>query len=512
MLLSIPPIRQRAHYAIVPWSPTGGKGREIDIISVMKVLFAVWELDPFFKIGGLGDVARALPGALKKLDIDIRVMVPYYKVVKFGRTKKTRKGKFQFQYAGKKETVEIWEIIHPHMNFPAYFLKNKRYLDQVGDINTWGFFDKAVVEGIKSNVLNWQPDIVHINDSHCGFIPLLLKLAKLPIKTMLTIHNLGYQRKTSIDVVKNMDIDPRHCKILQWEIKERQINFLQEAIVHSDVITTVSPTYSREILTEEFGAGLNEILTGKAGRLFGILNGIDIDFSHTTHDRAVKFPYGPTEKRENGKIEYYGWKEGKKLNKEFLQKKLGLKIQADIPMLCFIGRFAPLQKGLDILHTMLRRVDQEKLEVVILGSGNTDWEERYKWLSTFYPKYISCNFQFDDNLAHQIYAASDFILIPSRYEPCGLIQMIAMLYGTIPIANKTGGLKDSIRDGYNGFLFSKYSSEALEDRTVKAVEMWKNDRDKFEKIVENALTTDFSWDKSAKEYLSLYNKLINNNF
>ncbi len=476
----------------------------------MNVLFVVWELDPFFKIGGLGDVARALPGALKKLDVDIRVMVPYYKVVKFGKNKKVKRGKFKMKYAGKNETVEIWEVIHPYMKFPAYFLKNSRYLDIIvpRDQDPWGFFDKAVVEIIKNNILNWTPDIVHVNDSHGGLIPQLIKLEKLPVKSMLTIHNLAYQKKTSLDVIKNVGINPSSSKAFLWEIKEKQINFLLEGIMHADIITTVSPTYAKEILSEEFGCGLNEFLRGKEGRIFGILNGIDIDFSHTTHDTAVKYPYGPSEKRVDGKIEYYNWKEGKKLNKQFLQKKLGLKVDNNIPMLCFIGRIDILQKGLDILHTMLRRIDQTQVEIVILGSGDPHWEERFKWLSTFYPKNISCNFLFDDKLAHQIYAASDFIIIPSRYEPCGLIQMIAMLFGTIPIAHSTGGLKDSISDGRNGFLFSTYNSEALEEKIKKAVHIWENDKKAFEEIVQNAFATDFSWDKSAKEYLTLYNKLI----
>ncbi|RJQ38507.1 glycogen synthase [Candidatus Microgenomates bacterium] len=474
----------------------------------MKILFAVWELDPFFKIGGLGDVARALPGALKKLGADIRVMVPYYKVVKMGRNKKTKVGELKIEYAGKKETVEIWGVLHPYMKVPAYFLKNSTYLDTAISIDTWGFFDKAVVEILKNNILNWQPDIVHVNDCHCGLIPHLIKLAKLPIKTMLTIHNLAYQKKTSLDVIRHVGINPNCSKSILWETKEYQVNFLLEAITHSDIITTVSPTYAREILTEEFGCGFNEILKGMEGRIFGILNGIDIDFSHTTHDKAVKYPYGPTEKRIDGKIQHYGWDKGKRLNKEFLQKKLGLKVDNNIPMICFIGRIDAKQKGLDILHTMLRRIDQTQFEFVILGSGDADWEERYKWFSTFYPKHISCNFLFDDSLAHQIYAASDFIVIPSKYEPCGLIQMIAMLFGTIPIAHSTGGLKDSIKDGYNGFLFSKYDSEGLENKVMKAVDVWKNDRTAFEKIVQNAQATDFSWNKSAEKYLALYASLL----
>ncbi|HYM65327.1 MAG TPA: glycogen/starch synthase [Candidatus Sulfotelmatobacter sp.] len=476
----------------------------------MNVLFVVWENDPFFKIGGLGDIARSLPGALKTLNIDTRVIIPYYKVVKFGRSKKTKIAVLDLIYAGKKEKVEIWQSFNPYTNVIAYFLKNKKYLDIAIPMDTWGFFDKAVVEVIKSNVLNWKIDIVHVNDWHCGLIPLLIKIEKLPIKTMLTIHNLFHQGKSNIDIVKKMGIDPRLSKTLSWEIKDKQVNFLLEAIVHADVITTVSPTYAKEMLTEEYGYGLHEILKGREGEIYGILNGIDIDWRHTTRDPAVRFPYGPKEKLVDGKIEYYNWKEGKLLDKKFLQKKLGLKVDKNIPMICFIGRLVEAQKGIEILHTMIRRIDQTKYQFVILGTGDKDWEERFKWFSTFYPKYISTIFRFDDPLAHQIYAASDFIVIPSKFEPCGLIQMIAMLFGTIPIAHKTGGLKDSIKDGFNGFLFSNYSSEALEERVMKAVDIWKNDRPKYEQMVENALATDFSWKKNAEEYLKLYEKLLEN--
>jgi starch synthase len=248
------------------------------------------------------------------------------------------------------------------------------------------------------------------------------------------------------------------------------------------------------------------------GRIFGILNGIDTDWRNSTHSKAVRFPYSQTEERTTNDAKYYDWKEGKKLNKQFLQRKLGLKVDNNIPLLCFIGRLDPKQKGLDIMHTMLRRtVENPEFEFVILGDGDKNWEERYKWLSTFYPKFISCNFKFDEVLAHQIYAGADFIVIPSLYEPCGLIQMIAMLFGTIPIAHRTGGLIDSIKEGFNGFLFSDYSSEALEKTITKATAIWKNDKNKYSEMVENALQTDFSWTKSGQEYLSLYEKLLSYN-
>lgn len=476
----------------------------------MNVLFVVWENDPFFKLGGLGDIARSLPGALKEIGVDIRVIIPYYKVAKFGRNKKTKIGNYSFIYAGKSVKVEVWQSLNPYTKVIGYFLKNKKYLDVVIPVETWAFFDKAVVELLKTKILDWNIDIAHVNDYHGGLIPLLIKQELLPIKTMLTIHNLAHQGKGSVNLIRKMGIDPHSCRVLEWEIKSRQINFLQEAIIHSDIITTVSPTYAKEILTEEFGCGLHEILRGREGLIYGILNGIDTDWRHTTRDKAVRFPYGKDEKISDGKIEYYNWKEGKALDKEFLQKKLGLKVNKNIPMFCFVGRLSAEQKGLDILHRFLRRVDQTKFQFVVLGTGQKEWEERFQWLSTFYPKYISCNFKFDDTLAHQIYAASDFIVIPSKYEPCGLIQMIAMLFGTIPIAHKTGGLKDSIKDGINGFLFSAYTSEALEDKVNKALTMWKNDKPSYEKMVEQAISTDFSWKKNAREYLKLYNKLLEN--
>lgn len=478
----------------------------------MKVLFAVWELDPFFKMGGLGDVARSLPGALKSLGVDIRVITPYYKVEKMGRNKKQKIADFSFSYAGKNRKVEVWETIHPDTGVISYFLKNKTYLDKPTPVDTWGFFDKAIVELIKDNLLKWRPEIIHVNDRHGGLIPLLLRIEKIPIKTMLTIHNLAYQGKAPIKTITDMGIDPSACRVLEWEIKSRQINFLLEAIIHSDMVTTVSPTYAKEILTEEYGNELNDYLKGKEGRIFGILNGIDIDWRYDAHDRSVRFPYnGDIEKTVDGR-RYYSWKEGKKLNKLYLQKRLGLKVDENIPLLCFIGRLDPRQKGLDIMHTMLRRnAENMKFEFVILGDGDKDWEERYKWLSTFYPKYISCNFKFDEALAHQMYAGADFIVIPSLYEPCGLIQMIAMLFGTIPIAHKTGGLIDSIKEGRNGFLFSKYTSEALEKTISHAISMWKTDKSNYEEVVENAMHTDFSWTKSAKEYMSLYNNLLGEN-
>ena len=454
----------------------------------MKVLFAVWELDPFIKVGGLGDVAESLPRALSSLGIDIRTVIPFYKVVKLGRTKKKLVKYFTLKYADELQKVEIYEVVHPVSKVPVYLLKNKRYLDDPKFPDTFAFFNKAIVAMVAENYVSWIPEIIHCNDVHTALIPLLLKENKMSTKTMLTIHNLTYQGRTSLEILARIGLEKNNCQVVQWETEAKKINFLLEGITHADIITTVSPTYAKEILTEEYGAGLEEVLRAKEARIFGVLNGID------DHRRET--------------AQKYSWQDEKKLSKQYLQKKLGLKVDESIPLLAFIGRFDPKQKGIDILHKMLRTIDLSSYEFIVLGKGDLEWEERFQWLDTFYPKNVACEFVFNDRFAHQMYAASDFILIPSKFEPCGLIQMIAMSYGTIPIAHRTGGLIDSIKNGDNGFLFNNYSAETLRETVEKAVHIWRHEKKHYHEMVENALSTDFSWDKSAKEYLRLYEKLI----
>lgn len=477
----------------------------------MKVLFVVWEMAPFFKFGGLGDVARALPAALKDLGVDVRVVLPFYKVVKLHRRKKDLIARLKVDFAGKKEKVEIYQVVHPLNKIPVYFLKNKKYLEIVVGNDTFAFFNKAVVEAVKQNCFLFTPNIIHCNDHHTGLVPLLVKEAGLSIKTILTIHNLAYQGRTSLKILDRLGIERSRGGLIRWEIKSRQINFLMEGIIHADAVTTVSPTYAREIMTEEFGMGLEEVLRGKEGRVFGILNGINVDsrrlagihINHLLQDHTDK------EKIISDKdISLYLAK--KKKSKLHLQRSLSLKVTDKIPLSCFVSRFDPRQKGLDIFHKMLRRIDLEEHQFVILGSGDRDWEERYQWLSKFYPKNISCNFKFDEDLALRMYIASDFIVIPSKFEPCGLIQMLAMYFGTIPIGHRTGGLIDSVRNNENGFLFDRYTSLSLEHVYNKAVGIWRHNRHKYREMVLAALMSDFSWEKSAREYLELYEKLVNN--
>lgn len=468
----------------------------------MKVLFAVWEIAPFFRFGGLGDVARSLPANLKPLGVDVRVIVPFYKVFKLWRVKKSLVGKLKVNYAGSSAKVMVYQILHPDNKFPVYLLKCEKFLDIARGINTFAFFDKAVVEIVKQNILNFIPDIIHCNDNHTGFIPLLVKEAGLGVKTLLTIHNLAYQGKTSLDILDNLGISHHKGGLIRWEIASRQINMLMEGIVHADIVSTVSPTYAKEIMTEEKGCGLEEMLRGKEGRVFGVLNGID-----PNPNFLKKLGIDPEKRNDIGQFAKI-----KAVNKRQLQKKFGFTVSDKIPLSCFIGRFDPNQKGLDIFHKMLRRIDITAHQFIILGTGNSEWEERFQWLCKFFPKNVSCNFKFDEKLAYRIYASSDFIIIPSKFEPCGLIQMMAMYMGTLPIARRTGGLIDSIKNEVNGFLFEGYSSEVLENTYNKAVEIWRKDRGKLHEMMKAAVETDFSWAKSAGEYLGLYEMMVTGSF
>ncbi|OIO13858.1 hypothetical protein COV53_00055 [Candidatus Gottesmanbacteria bacterium CG11_big_fil_rev_8_21_14_0_20_37_11] len=475
----------------------------------MKVLFAVWEIDPLFKVGGLGDIARSLPDVLLKKGIDVRIAIPYYKVLKLSKLKRMKVALGKVRYAGIDESYEIYTINHPTTNVPIYFFKNHTYIDAVKSADMFAFFNKALVSSVQNNLLSWKPDVIHCNDHHTGYIPLLVKHLDLPVKTIYTIHNLAHQGITNSVVIDKLGIDKKKFRLQEWEIKSRQLNAMLEGIVHADVVTTVSPTYAKEIMMERFGMGLDEVLRGREGKVFGILNGIDLNHNLKLHLENVWYPYLP-EKAIGSEFAAHlkDWEECKIKNKAYLQKKLGLKVTDKLPLFAFIGRLDPEQKGMDILHRMFRRINIERLQFVLLGTGSQAWEERFQWLSTFYPDSVSCIFNFDSSLANQIYASADFLLVPSKFEPCGLIQMLGLFFGTIPIANKTGGLVDTIIDGKNGFFFHKYTSLAMEKTVKKAICIWNKDKKRYKEMVISALQSDFSWEKSANEYIAVYDKLV----
>ncbi len=473
----------------------------------MKILFTVWELAPFFQVGGLGDVAKSLPKKLHEQGVDVRVILPFYKALKLHGQKKKEVQKFNVIYDGKNEKVIIYQIHFLDENIPVYLIKNKKWLD-VPSMDTFAFYNLCVYEILKNNHLDWIPEVVHCQDHHTGLIPLLIKHNNLKFKTLLTIHNLNHQGKSSLDVIKRMGLDHSSCRVIQWEARKKQINFLLEGIIHADLVNAVSPTYAKEIFTEEYGSGLDEIIRNEGQKISGILNGIDYDSSSPLKDKNINFHYGIEKTNFSYPYKIYSPIEGKRQNKRFLQEKLQFTVSDKIPLISFIGRFESKQKGLDIMHKMIRRVNLEKFQFVILGQGEVEWEDQFLWLASFYKKNVTYISIFDRRIASQIYAGADFLLVPSKFEPCGLIQMIAMRYGTLPIARATGGLKDSIIDGVDGFLFKKYSSFDLETQMKKAVEIWKNDKKRINNMIICAMQKDFSWDKSAKEYVNLYKKLI----
>lgn len=460
----------------------------------MKVLFVTWELPPFFHVGGLGDISRSLPKALLALGVDIRIVIPQYQSIMFKPQERKRIGEIIVEYGEEKQRVNINTVLSEY-NIPVYFLQNNSYLN-LPQADTFPFFNLAIVKLLEENKLSWQPDVIHCNDLHAGLLPLLVKHKNLPYKTLFTIHNLTHQGKISVEIAEKLGIESK-CRVVRWEIKKKQINTLLEAVVHADQVNTVSPTYAKEILTEEFGAGLDDILRQEETKITGIINGVDYDIRELSNAKHLFCQYN-IDTAARGKWE----------NKRFLQEKLGFEVNDNIPLVGFVGRFSSKQKGVELMHKMLRRISLEKYQFVFLGKGEEEWEERYLWLNKFFPQHVFCKFDFDDKFAAQIYSASDFFLIPSRYEPCGLIQMIAMRYGALPVARATGGLKDTIRDGVDGYLFKNYSSLDLEKRLKYAISIWKDRKSVHAAMVQAAMKKDFSWDKSAGEYIKLYEKVM----
>ena len=475
----------------------------------MKVLFCSYEVAPFYKKGGLGDVAGSLPKALKKLGVDISVVMPEYKLKTNppagGEKLKITDKKFKIEFDGREEKVEIWESVLPGSEVPIYLLENEKYLSGLKEgkkcLEQFAFFSKAIMEFTRYTlqVTRYRFDLIHLNDWHTSLAPLLIKLQKIPNKpvTLLTIHNLSHQGVAPLNILPSLGISKESSRVLSWDAADGNVEVLIEGIIHSAIVNTVSPTYAKEILNPKFSGRTGEILKGKEGRIYGILNGIDYDVWNPEADKLINFQFS-----------IFNFQKGKRENKIVLQKELGLAVDEKTPLLAFIGRLAGKQKGLDILYeALIKLLPKEKFQFVLLGTGSREWEEKFRKL-TKKEKQVAAVIRFDESLAHRIYAGADFVLVPSKFEPCGLIQMIAMRYGTLPIVRKTGGLADTVKDGVNGFVFEEYSSKAL----VKCIEQvlckFEIRNSKFEIMINRAMSEDFSWESSAKEYLKLYKKAL----
>jgi len=465
----------------------------------LKILMASAEIAPFAKVGGLADVVGSLPPALKKLDCDVRLILPLYGNIKLKSYKvKKLKDIIEICSGGKTRKIEIWESKLPNSSVPVYFIEEEEYFSpnevysKKNNSERFLFFSLAVLHGLPH--IGFQPDIIHCHDFHTALIPDLLKAGRHEYyknsKTLYTIHNLNYQGKSEIEVLKTGNLSKHSLKSLTKDAQDGDINFMVQGILNSDLVNTVSPTYAREIATSFYGAGLEEIIRKNKRKFSGILNGIDIDFFDPAKDKFIKKRYSI--KSLNKKIK----------NKFALQKKLGLSKNKNIPIVSIVSRLV-WQKGLELITKDLIELD---CQFVFLGSGQKKYENHLKKFAKKYPDRVSTNIMFDEKLAHLIYAGSDIFLMPSRFEPCGLGQMVAMRYGTVPVARKTGGLADTVTSNV-GFGFTEFAEEAFYGAVRRSLNTFYNNPKKWRKIQMNGMNKDFSWNKSAKEYLKLYKKL-----
>jgi starch synthase len=477
----------------------------------MKILFVASEVSPFAKTGGLADVTGSLPKILKEMDHDIRIIMPFYKMVEAcgSSIRKGRKGvEFPMGGVAQKGLLRQTSV----GDIPVYLVENKEYFQRdflygtpSGDFpdnhRRFAFFCRAVLQLLKR--MDFRPDIIHCHDWQAALIPILLKYEHkedpffMKTAVIYTIHNLAYQGIFPKESLPEMGLDPSWFTVDRLEYYGK-VNLMKGAILTADIINTVSETYCREIQTPEMGCGMDGLLKQRSYDLYGILNGID---------HAVWDPATDTEIFRNYTSTTLS---GKAANKKKLQKMLGLEPLKDTPVLAMVTRLSA-QKGLDLLEPLLPKFEKEKLQLVILGIG----DEKYMKLLADYkavaPGNISINMEFKPHLANQIYAGSDMFLMPSHYEPCGLGQLIALRYGTVPIVRKTGGLGDTVFDARddrkepNGFTFDKYKPEAFWEAISRALEAY-GEKKKWEKIVRNGMNADFSWERSARKYDELYRK------
>lgn len=480
----------------------------------MKVFYVTSECWPFVKTGGLGDVSYALPKALKKEGVDVRVILPKYSTIPtYLKDQLKEVAVFNVQVGWRNQYCGILEMEFEGIKF--YFIDNEYYFKREGeyaylygygdDAERFAFFSEAVLQTMEK--IDFYPDVVHINDWHTGMIPLILKnrynhLDKYKnIKTLYTIHNLQYQGIFGKEVLGDLlNLSDEYYNNGDVEYYGG-VSFMKSGIVFSDKVTTVSKTYVDEIQTPFYGEKLDGLLRANSYKLEGILNGIDYDINDPSTDPNIFFKYDANNLEDKIK------------NKLELQKILGLEVNPDIPVIGIVSRLVS-QKGFDLISYIMPELIREDLQLVILGTGEQQYQSMFNYYSSLYCKKVSARITFDSGFAQQIYSGSDMFLMPSLFEPCGIGQMLAMRYGTLPIVRETGGLKDTVEpynqytgDG-NGFSFANYNAHEMLYCIQRALKVYK-DKDMWYRLVENAMHTDNSWKKSAQKYIEAYQGILN---
>ncbi|MCA1056785.1 glycogen synthase GlgA [Rossellomorea aquimaris] len=473
----------------------------------MKVLFTVSECVPFVKSGGLADVAGALPKELRSLGTDIRVILPKYGGIPHGFLSRMKKKKEFFVSVGwRNQYCGIEELQHDGVTY--YFVDNEYYFNRdrmygyFDDGERFSFFTRAVLESMEA--LDFYPDVIHCHDWHTAMVPFLLKTEYQGrpgyefIRSVFTIHNLQFQGIFPKGVMTDLLGIPDHYFHPEYLEFYGNINFMKGALLSSDFITTVSPTYKDEILTPYYGEKLHGVLRQRTNQLQGILNGIDDEV------------YNP----EEGPIPFRsGNLEGKTKTKLGLQEKLNLEVNENIPMVSIISRLT-VQKGLELVRGIFHEMIQENVQFVLLGTGDWEFEQFFREMESQYPDKVRVKIGFSEELAKEIYAASDLFLMPSKFEPCGLGQLIAMRYGVLPIVRETGGLNDTVQSydevskAGNGFSFKNFNAHDMLYTYRRALDFYHHDRETWKHIVQTAMNKDYSWAQSAFKYNQLYADLV----
>jgi len=473
----------------------------------IKVLFLAAEAMPFVKIGGLADVAGALPQALRALSLeetddvklDVRLAIPLHAVIRTESATLRPVASFPIMRDGTELIAQVYETRSGKL--PVYFIAGNPITNSASvyssntsqDGEKYTFFSMAALEMI--NHLDWEPDILHANDWHTGLAAYALQLKRwdgeLPqTKTVLTVHNLPFMGP---DVTGQLAAYGQ--ALAQTDLPDWAHTLpLPLGMWASQKIVAVSPTYAEEMLTPELGSGLDDFLTIHKESLTGIINGIDVESFDPETDQAISAKFSAKDLQERSS------------NKAALQKMMGLKIDATVPLFGVVSRMET-QKGIDLVLDALARLKDTPWQAVILGTGDPLLEKKARRLEKRMPERVKVEIRYDGQLARKIYAGSDIFLMPSRYEPCGLSQMIAMRYGSVPIVRSTGGLKDTVMHGETGFIFEKETSKAFLASIREALGVFENQKD-WQNLQLNGMAQDFSWANSAKQYAALYNSLL----
>lgn len=476
----------------------------------MNVVFVSAEADPFVKIGGLGEVVGSLPSFLHKQGIDVRVIMPKYSTIPDRYKAKFRHlAHFDVQVAWRQQYCGLEEMVYQGVHY--YFLDNEYYFSrpqvygEYDDAERFVFFSRAALESL-IHIPGFKPDIIHCHDWHTALIPLMLKEfysrepLYYPLKTVFTIHNLKYQGVFSRIVLSDIVGLGREYFTEETLEFHRAVNFMKAALIYADRITTVSPTYAEEIQNPYYGEKLDGLLRKRGEVVTGILNGIDYEVYNPYKDPYLTMPFdNPTLAKQE--------------NKKHLQTIMNLPVRKDIAVLGMVSRLAD-QKGLDLLAHVMEEILAEDVQLVILGTGEKRYEEMLSYFASKYPDKLAVNLTFSDKLAHQIYAGADLFLMPSCFEPCGIAQMIAMRYGTIPVVRETGGLKDTVLPYNeltgvgNGFSFAHYNAHEFLFTVQRALRIYKSDKQVWANLRQKAMERDFSWEKSARAYKEIYESLL----